>query len=184
MRKFLTGGLVAFLACCSLLMPVQPAYSQDRGCSEGPSADPTEPDCEDVNPSCLEDHDMGPVVAAINAAIASYGGAGAAILQDIPIENQGPEGNCGPGLIVEKAIELLGGYDGAGLYSKNYGNQCHGHSVDLIIFADGCTYDVITGSGGPGQSAGDRLLCCGDPPCQERGCCSVNQGKWCAGPRC
>jgi hypothetical protein len=65
-------------------------------------------------------------------------------LNDLEDEGQ----NCGPGLIVERVIEILGGsVPDAGLLRKTGGMKCNNHSVDVIAFPDGCIYDVVAAAG-------------------------------------
>lgn len=67
--------------------------------------------------------------------------------------------NCGQ--IVERAVQIIG--NGAGLLSKNYGNQYNGHSVDYIVMPDGRAWDAVSDCGGANNpSAGGG--CCATLP--------------------
>src|SRR5690606_25213875 len=95
-------------------------------------------------------------------------------------DNNGPN-NCGPGLIVERAVEIMkanGTDQGVGLLDKPTGNGCNGHSVDVLAFPDGCIYDVIVGSGSS-NSPGFSLICCGELlAAGGNGTCADRYQRW------
>jgi hypothetical protein len=182
MKKILVPVLVALLACLALSMPFQPAYAQPVSCDDNTLIDDDvgEPPCLLINPFCRSDHpDLGTAVDCVNDAIAGLGGDCDPGILDIPEgtpEWAAAGGNCGPGLIIEDAVACMNsrGMGGApGLLLKTWGNECNGHSVDVVVFDDGCAFDVIIGSGACGQSGGIIDLCCGEPPCQTQGCCTA-----------
>jgi hypothetical protein len=115
-----------------------------------PPASPPDVPCDQQTPPMLEspppDFDLaGAIVQARDQLIAEGADLTGA--------------NCGQ--IVERAVGIIG--NGAGLLSKNYGNQYNGHSVDFIVMPDGRAWDAVSDCGGAnGPSAGGD--CCAPLP--------------------
>ena len=186
MKKILVPALVAFFACLALSAPLKPAHAQPAGpttpvtCADNTLIDDDagDPPCTLINPFCRSDHpDLNIAVGCVDSAIAGLGGDCDPNLQDQPGAN-----NCGPGLIIEDAVACMraSGMGGnPGMLYKSWGNQCNNLSVDVVVFDDGCAFDVVIGSGACGQRGGIIDLCCGEPPCQTRGCCTAFNSRWC-----
>lgn len=133
------------------------------------------PPCTQPNPYCIAAHRS--MRGAVDQAIQFLGGPGAAQLQNQADHTQ----NCGPGLIVELAAVFYMNMTRERVYllSKNYGRACNGHSEDVIVFSDGCAFDVIGAAGSPQQREAMIPLCCGTPPdTTDGGCFPINQPRF------
>lgn len=143
----------------------------DDPCPEPPEDEP----CEDPPAYCVGAHSMN---GTVDAAIAFLTQQGVDIFEQADITQ-----NCGPGLIVEEAVRRYGG--GVHLFRKTYGKACNNHSEDVVVFDDGCAYDVIGGAGAPGQREAMQLICCCTPPSQlQADCMRCNFSRACQPGAC
>lgn len=158
-------GFLAFAVLClglpaaanSIPIGRTPIDFFDDPCPEPADDEP----CTDPPDYCVGAHSMN---GTIDAAIATLTAQGIDIYEQADITQ-----NCGPGLILEEALRNYGG--GVYLFYKNYGKACNGHSEDVVVFDDGCAYDVIGGAGAPGQREAMQLICCCTPPEQTQAAC-------------
>jgi hypothetical protein len=173
--------LVVLFACFSFLFALTPALSQvykDDPCSidlDGNGIpDDEEEGCSDTSDppipaDAMQQHpDMSWAVAQ---AISELTAEGEDLLQQ---EDEG--NNCGPGLIVERAAQILNraGIE-VGVLRKTGGNKCNNHAVDRLCFPeDGYIYDVV---GGAGDADGNK-------PTWGADCCGEKGGEGTCAERC
>lgn len=170
-------GFYAFLLLCFAApamangAPPGPNDFIDDPCPEPPDDEP----CLEVPDYCLDGSRS--MRGTVDAAIAYLEQQGVDILDQADTTQ-----NCGPGLILEEAIRRYGG--GVYLFYKNYGKACNGHSEDVVVFPDGCAYDVIGGAGAPGARETLQPICCCTPPePTQAACMRCNFSRACVTPR-
>jgi hypothetical protein len=84
----------------------------------------------------------GDVVSRIKAELQSRG-----------VDLNGP---CGAFQITKRVAWALRA-EGAGLLSKPGGNNCDGFAVDIVMYADGAAFDVLSDSGGANVPAWGQI---------------------------
>jgi len=70
----------------------------------------------------------------------------AAVIDDMPARGLSMSGDCGAFEITRRVAWAFRNR-GAGLERKLGGRNCQGHSIDIIMFTDGMTVDVLIGGG-------------------------------------
>lgn len=70
----------------------------------------------------------------------------AAVIADLRARGISMNGDCG-GFEITKRVAWAFRNRGAGLERKPAGRNCQGHSIDIVIFTDGQTVDMLIGAG-------------------------------------
>jgi hypothetical protein len=70
----------------------------------------------------------------------------AAVIADLDARGISMQGDCG-GFEITRRVAWAFRNRGAGLERKPGGRNCNGHSIDIVIFQDGQTVDMLVGSG-------------------------------------
>ena len=79
----------------------------------------------------------------------NHAGQVAQAIADLESRGEDLSGPCGAYLIVQETADLIrASGDPAGTLKKPAGNNCDGHSTDIIVYPNGEIYDVLGDGGG------------------------------------